>query len=189
MSTELLIIVGFATVLPATLFLLETVLKYFIMEFKTDNNYKSSRNDRIVFVKWVPEYEVGIKLIDAQHRELVSLTNDLYRACVATDNSIGTVFKECMSKMVEYVRFHFQAENELLKRLGYPDYQAHRKEHETLIQKILEAAKDYDKGNKLVPNHFVRTLKDWVFSHIAVTDQRYAIYVSELKKKGLIADI
>ncbi|MDR0312785.1 MAG: bacteriohemerythrin [Treponema sp.] len=158
------------------------------MNVKPGNNYNSSGNDRIVFVKWIPEYEVGIKLIDAQHRELVSLANDLYRACVATDNSIGAVFKEAMSKMVEYVRFHFQAENVLLERIGYPDYQAHRKEHETLIKKILEAAKEYDKGNKLVPNHFVRTLKDWVFSHIAVTDQRFAIYVSELKKKGLITD-
>jgi hemerythrin len=159
------------------------------MEFKTDNNYKSSRNEHIVFVKWIPEYEVGIKLIDTQHRELVSLANDLYRACVATDNSIGTVFKEAMSKMVEYVRFHFHAEDVLLERIGYPDYQAHKKEHESLIRKVLEAAKEYDKGNKLVPNHFVRTLKDWVFSHIAVSDQRFAVYVSELKKKGLITDI
>jgi hemerythrin len=158
------------------------------MNVKTGNNYKSSGNDNIVFVKWVPEYEVGIKLLDAQHRELVSLANDLYRACVATDNSVGTVFKEAMSKMVEYVRFHFSAENELLERIGYPDYQAHRKEHETLVKKVLEAAKEYDKGNKLVPNHFVRTLKDWVFSHIAVSDQRFAVYVSELKKKGLITE-
>jgi hemerythrin len=158
------------------------------MEFKTKNNYKSSGNENIVFVKWIPEYEVGIKLLDAQHRELVSLANDLYRACVATDNSVGAVFKEAMSKMVEYVRFHFHAEDVLLEQIGYPDYLAHKKEHKILIKKVLEAAEDYNKGNKLVPNHFVRTLKDWVFSHIAVSDQRFAVYVSELKKRGLITD-
>jgi hemerythrin len=158
------------------------------MGFKTDNNQIPSGNASAEIVKWGPKYEVGIKLIDAQHRELVSLTNELYRACLARDDTIGAVFKEAMSEMVKYVRFHFGAENELMERIGYPNYHTHRKEHIVLINKILEAVKDYEKGNKYAPNHFVRTLKDWIFGHIAVSDQAYAAFVSELKRKGLITD-
>jgi hemerythrin len=156
------------------------------MDFKTDTNQIPSGKDSTEIVKWGPKYEVGIKLIDAQHKELVSLTNELYRACIARDDTIGTVFKEAMSEMVKYVQFHFGAENEIMKRTGFPNYQAHRKEHIVLINKILEAAKDYEKGDKYAPNHFVRTLKDWIFGHIAVSDQIYAVYVLGLKKKGLI---
>jgi hemerythrin len=158
------------------------------MGFKTDNNQITRGNNSAEIVKWGPKYEVGIKLIDAQHRELVSLTNELYRACIARDDSLGTVFKEAMSTMVKYVRFHFGAENELMKRIEYPNYLAHTKEHKILISKILEAAKDYEKGNKFAPNHFVRTLKEWIFGHIAVSDQIFAVYVSELKKKGNFTD-
>jgi hemerythrin len=57
-----------------------------------------------------------------------------------------------------------------------------------MVSNILEAAKDYNEGKHFVPNHFVRTLRDWVFSHIALSDHVYAAYIHDLKKKGLLND-
>jgi hemerythrin len=39
-----------------------------------------------------------------------------------------------------------------------------------------------------VPNHFVRTLRDWILSHIALTDKLYAAFIETQKKKGLLSD-
>lgn len=128
----------------------------------------------------------GIELIDGQHKELVNLTNELYNACFAKDDDLQVVFKNAMSRMVEYVRFHFNAELKFLNTINYPDYSSHRKMHETLIKNILEAAKEAGEGKKFVPNNFVRTLVDWVFSHIAVYDKQYSAYVSEQVKKGAL---
>jgi hemerythrin len=75
-----------------------------------------------------------------------------------------------------------------LDRIKYPDYHVHKKEHEELVFKILEAVKEYEDGKKYVPNSFVHTLKDWICSHIAVYDQLYAAYVHEQKRKGLLTD-
>jgi hemerythrin len=41
---------------------------------------------------------------------------------------------------------------------------------------------------KFVPNNFVRTLKDWVFGHIAVYDKLYRAYVTEQLRKGELTE-
>ena len=145
--------------------------------------------ENLEIVRWKPKFATGIKIIDAQHRELVGLTNELYQACLVRDESIRTMFKDAMSRMVEYVRFHFSAENELLEQIEFPDILIHKKDHETLIMNILAAAKSYEEGNRLAPNTFVRILKDWIFGHIAVSDMYYSGFVAEQKKRGLLADL
>ena len=137
-------------------------------------------------VTWSEAYATGIKLIDDQHRELIDLTNKLYHSCRTKDDV--AVFRETMSSMVDYVRFHFGTELELLEQVNYPDLLNHKKQHESLIKSILDAVKDYGDGKKFVPNIFVRTLKDWIFSHIAVSDKLYAIYITDQKKKGFLND-
>ena len=138
-------------------------------------------------VVWDEKYNTGIQLIDFQHKKLVDLIDELYHACF-TGQSAEAVFKETMSRMVDYVHFHFSAEQELLKRIGYPEYHEHKRQHDTLINDIFHAAKDYEEGKKFVPNAFVRTLKDWVLSHIAVYDKNFALYIAAQKRKGLLTD-
>jgi hemerythrin len=142
----------------------------------------------IEVISWDEKYAIGIALIDNQHKELFSLTNELFNACRGGDTALRDKFKETMGRMVEYVRFHFGAEQELLQRVNYPEYQEHKKQHDALIRDILEAVKGYNEGRKFVPNQFVRTLRDWILSHIALSDRQYASYIAAQKKKGLLKD-
>jgi len=145
-----------------------------------------STQKRDEIVTWSPNYDTGVSLLDTQHRELIAITNNLYKSCL-TDKE-ETVFKETMQQMVEYVRFHFKAEIELLERINYPDIFLHKKEHEYLIMRILDAVQDYGDGKKFVPNTFVRELKEWILGHIAISDKQYATYIATQKKKGLLSD-
>jgi hemerythrin len=147
-----------------------------------------NKTDDLEVVVWDEKYALGIELIDSQHKELFSLTNELFQACLDGEKALKFVFKETMGRMVEYVRFHFGAEQELMQRIKYPDYQEHKKQHDTLVRNILETVKDYSEGKKLVPNQFVRTLKDWILSHIAHYDKLYASFIAAQKKKGLLSD-
>jgi hemerythrin-like metal-binding protein len=130
-------------------------------------------------VQWDNKYATGIELIDNQHKELINLTNMLYQACLSGQGE--SAFKEAMGRMVEYVRVHFDSEQKLLERIGYPEYHAHKKQHDTMVRDILEAANDYKSGKLLVPNKFVRTLRDWILGHIAVEDKQYAAFIAENK--------
>jgi len=150
-----------------------------------DSNDIHLKNDNPHIIIWEDRYDTHIEHIDTQHKKLVDLINDLYHACLVGQSSADTVFKEAMSRMVEYVHFHFTEEQELLKRINYPEYHDHKNQHDSLIKDILEAAKEFDEGKKFVPNHFVRTLKDWVLSHIAVYDKNYALFIAGQKRKSL----
>ena len=144
--------------------------------------------DNTNIIEWDEKYSMGIELIDSQHKELIGLINQLYRACTAGDDAVGSVFKDTMHCMVDYVHFHFSAEQELLERVKYPRYLEHKKQHDMLILNILEAAKSHSEGKKFVANNFMRTLKDWVMGHIAVHDKLYATYIADQKKKGLLCE-
>jgi len=144
--------------------------------------------DDLKIVFWDDKYSTGIELIDNQHKNLVDLTNHLYQSCITHNESANGVFRESMSRLVEYVHFHFAAELELLKRVNYPEYHEHKMQHDILINQILDAAKCYDEGKKFVPNQLVRTLKDWVFGHIALYDKQFALYIADQKRKGLLKD-
>lgn len=153
------------------------------------DNVEDQLSKNLDLVIWGPTYATGVMYIDKQHKELVNLTNQLFQACLECGNeTVCIIFKEAMSRMVEYVRFHFNAESELLERINYPDYKEHKKLHEKLVKTILDAAKDYNEGKKYVPNNFARTLKEWVFGHIAVADKIWAAFIQEQRKKGLLSD-
>ena len=143
----------------------------------------------IEIVSWGDSFATGIRLVDEQHKELIKLTNELYRACLIGVEETGPVFKEALSCTVEYVRFHFAAELEILEKVNYPDYNEHKKQHEFLIKHILAASKEFGSGKKFIPNQFVRTLKDWVFGHIAFYDKQFAAYIADQKSKGLLDDL
>jgi len=135
-------------------------------------------------VVWDEKYATGIELIDGQHHQLVELTNQLYIACLAKEEVLQVVFRDAMSRLVKYVRFHFDAESKLLHAINYPDYRNHKKMHDDLVKNILDTAQEYNEGKKFVPNNLVRTLKDWIFGHIAVYDKLYSAYTMEQIRKG-----
>ena len=137
-------------------------------------------------VIWDEKYATGIELIDMQHKQLINLTNNLYVACSARGDNLQTVFKDAMKRMVDYVRFHFEAEVKLLAAIRFPDSVNHQKMHDVLIKDILDAVKDYSEGKKFIPNNFVRTLVQWILSHIAFYDKQYANFAMESIKNGTL---
>ena len=141
-----------------------------------------------VIITWVDSLATGIELIDNQHKHLVVLTNQLYQACMLGGDSLETVFKDTMSRMVEYVRFHFTTEQAMLQRVKYPKFAEHKAEHDKLIKTVLETTKDYSGNKKFVPNNFVRFLRDWIVGHIGHEDKMYSIYIADQMKKGLVSN-
>jgi hemerythrin len=142
--------------------------------------------DQIRIVEWDESYSLGIPIIDRQHKKLIDMTNTLYEGCLAGDNTARTYFMRTIHDAVEYVQYHFTSEERLLRRIGYPDFAAHKKQHEDFVRKIIEEVRSFNDGKRFVPNNFVRFLRDWVLAHIAVSDRLYAKYLLSLKKQGLL---
>jgi hemerythrin len=153
------------------------------MKIKPNNPVE---NDSVL-VKWDDKrYAIGIPLIDDQHRELIRLTNELYAGCLLGDETAKATFMKAVKGTVDYVKYHFSAEEKLLENVKYPALADHKRLHEAFIKQILEDVDSFKTGKKFVPNEFVRFLKDWILSHIGVEDKKYAAYIFNLKKQGLL---
>jgi hemerythrin len=145
-------------------------------------------DESTVFVKWDDKYSEGIPLIDEQHKELIRLTNELYQGCLGGDDAAHEFFFNAVRGAMDYVKYHFSAEEKILENVKYPHLAEHKKQHEDFILKMVEDVKSFQGGKKFVPNNFVRFLKDWILSHIAISDTQYAAYIMNLKKHGKLAD-
>jgi hemerythrin len=130
-----------------------------------------------ILVEWNGKYSVGIELIDTQHRKLIELTNTLYKGCLTGEEEAKHYFRKTIQGTVDYVKYHFAAEEKLMEHFGYPELANHKGQHTGFVLKILEDVKSFQSGKKFVPNAFVRYLKDWILSHIAVMDRHYAEYI------------
>jgi hemerythrin len=124
------------------------------------------------FVTWEPRYDTGIPSVDLQHKKLIEFTNALFEACREGRADAG--FKSVVKNAVEYVKFHFTDEEEMMKSKGYEEFPSHKAEHDAFTRQVLGQVSDYMEGRPFVANNFVRFLRDWLLSHIAVTDKLMA---------------
>ena len=135
-------------------------------------------------VTWQRSYSVSIPLIDAQHMELIDLTNKLYRSCLKERDSSKEVFMDVLHGAVSYVGYHFSTEEKIMERVNYPGYGAHKKQHTDFIREVLNTVNDLTSGVYSNPLNFVKYLKDWILTHIAVSDSALGKHLVSLKNGG-----
>lgn len=120
--------------------------------------------------------KTGIKIIDEQHQLLISLVNDFEKA-VSSD--IGEAYiEEILQELINYISYHFKAEEELMARNNYPDFSDHKLKHDELVKKVIGFHEKFKKGEQRLEKDILLFLKDWVINHITKTDMEYVPYIN-----------
>ena len=121
--------------------------------------------------KWTEDYSIGVKLFDDQHKRLFELVNELGSSLAFGKDreSLLTVF----DNLVGYVTKHFADEERLMIEHGYPEYDAHKKEHNTMAETVLSLRGEIVKGNKTIATQSLPILINWIHNHMSGTDSRY----------------
>jgi hemerythrin len=117
------------------------------------------------------------------------MANKLYSACHYSNEAAKEQFKKTVHEAVAYVTYHFSTEEKIMVAVNYPGLSVHKKEHNDFTQEVLTQVRAFEEGKKFVPNLFVRFLKDWVLSHIAVTDSKLGEFLIMLQKEGKLGEI
>ncbi|MFC1526098.1 bacteriohemerythrin [Candidatus Latescibacterota bacterium] len=132
---------------------------------------------------WVRQLELGIPLIDGQHRKLVEHLDDLNRA-VTAGRPMGEV-SQCIDFLLQYTEEHFHTEEQFLAEKHYPGLEDHRKLHQTFRANVAKARRAVE--TRLEQKQSVDLVRSmvihWYVEHIKGTDQQYATY---LREKGLL---
>ena len=141
------------------------------------------------YVDWENRFSVGVPLIDSQHKHLIAVTNELHKACRFSDDSAKEQFKKTVHDAVAYVKHHFSTEEQVMDKTGFPESAEHKKHHAEFVQEVLKNVKAFENGKQFVPNQFVRFLRDWILSHVAIVDSKMGSFLVELQKTGKLSQI
>jgi hemerythrin len=134
-------------------------------------------------IEWKDDYSVGNLILDEQHKELIRMTAELYEACRQGGDTEKASFMKTIRGAAQYVREHFSTEEKIMKEVNYPDYRAHKKEHEDFINEVLRQAKNYEHNKPFVPSAFVKFLLEWILTHVVGSDKKYVPYLPLAEKK------
>jgi hemerythrin len=85
-------------------------------------------------LKWKPEYSVGIESMDDEHRDMINLINTTYEKL--EKNSDAEQIEDCLGEILSTISAHFALEERVMRRSRYAEYQAHKDDHEKLLDQI-----------------------------------------------------
>lgn len=129
-----------------------------------------------LYIVWGDANELGIPIIDEQHRGIISTINSLHYFVQAGHGQ--EVLKPTMIMLEQYTRVHFNTDVALLAEADYPAMEEHIGLHNRLVEKTRTLAIDV---NKSEDSEIVLTfLKEWRLDHIGSEDRKFAPFLRKL---------
>ena len=131
-----------------------------------------------MLIEWRDEFKIGIPAVDHEHRQLIDLINALHRQM--SDKDEPAVVEGFLAELFAEISAHFALEEKLMRDLKYDQTDAHKAEHERLldeIRDIMEAYADdayYDYEDALGAH-----LRIWFSGHFSTADVRLHRFLQE----------
>ena len=126
---------------------------------------------------WEHSLEIGDKLIDGQHKELVEMYNKLY--AISTSETIKVAYKNLEIKkaldfLCTYTVKHFTDEEELMRRVNFPEFTEHKQQHEEFkLRAVAFTQKFAEVGfSDMFANLLNAQIGLWLVSHIQEEDSK-----------------
>jgi hemerythrin len=136
-------------------------------------------------VEWSDALSIGIPEIDNQHRVLIDLLNQLHAAI--REQRGRAECGEILERLIEYTRVHFATEESVMSIFRYPELEAHRQEHQQLIDEVSDLKARYDREQVNVSMELIHFLKVWLQKHIVDSDKKagqFVVQASAVQKPG-----
>ena len=131
-----------------------------------------------MYFPWKHTYNLGIPIIDEQHRGLVVIINAYHNALSDDfyDNEKLMIFKTLSD---QYIGIHFRTEEKLMKEVEYPGLMDHRQLHQDLTKESEKRAKEFlQTGDREMPLIF---LKEWWLKHENDADLDFSLFLKRMK--------
>lgn len=125
---------------------------------------------------WSDRLSVGVKLIDDDHKRLLSLANDLHDAIV--DRRGKEQLGNTLEELLNYTRFHFAREEQFFLETTYAEAATHKVEHDGLTAQVEQIQVRFNAGSPALTLEVMNFLKDWLFDHILGSDAKFGPHLN-----------
>lgn len=120
---------------------------------------------------WTKEqFATNVTQHDQEHQTIFAMVNKLHEAAAGSDRS--AIGKQ-LDALIAYVAEHFGAEEANMIKCDYADYQAHKREHDKLVDTCLDLQRQFHAGKAEITHDTTVFVRDWLVNHIPTIDRRY----------------
>lgn len=130
---------------------------------------------------WTKNFEVGVDLIDSQHKKWFEKADQLFEAGKSGKSKEYII--QMFDFLDEYTKTHFKDEEKYMQSINYPELSSQKQMHEGFIKKLSELRKDYETAgaNITVIINANQFILDWLTKHISNADKKIGEYAKKIK--------
>ncbi|RLE68101.1 MAG: hypothetical protein DRJ45_08450 [Thermoprotei archaeon] len=132
------------------------------------------------YLEWCGLFEIGVQVIDNQHKMLFRIANDFVDA-VAGRQADNKVAFQTLNALTRYAQDHFGAEEDAARQVGFPeeDLKKLSESHEQLVQEIFDLHARVSETNQFNINEVEQFLADWLIMHVLIEDRKIKQFVGK----------
>lgn len=135
-------------------------------------------------VTWDGSLETGHDSVDEQHRELISIIDEI--ACAAHGEAPPETVEALLIRLSDYVSTHFAEEEDLMSRYAYPADMvvAHKRQHSALSERTRQLVLAHRSGEMVNVRPLASLLHEWLTVHISGADKEFVRFVRETRSES-----
>ncbi len=127
---------------------------------------------------WSADMSVGHDELDRQHQVIINLINQLID--IQNSSFDKEALRDVSSELVKYSMEHLKYEEDLLQANAYPEFNKHKLEHFSYVQKTTKNLKNALNLDESCLNEMVEFLSDWWTRHILEEDMKYKDFLLQI---------
>jgi hemerythrin len=119
--------------------------------------------------KWSSAYSIYLPEIDAEHRAIYRLGDELHKALLAGGGPAQ--LKPILVNLLESAEQHFRHEERLMRAIHYNAFAWHKGQHNAARKRSKALAKRIVGGDSAAAGELLEFLSVWLRNHLAVSDR------------------
>jgi hemerythrin-like metal-binding protein len=125
----------------------------------------------MALIEWQPQFAIGIPAIDHEHREMIELINRLHASLA--DDAPKADIDDFLGEVHSDISAHFALEEKTMRDMAYGEYDAHKADHERLLDDIRDIMDAFDADAYFdYSESLSQHLKRWFTEHFRTMDSR-----------------
>lgn len=122
--------------------------------------------------------KVAVAAMNDMHLEEVVLVNSIARAL---QRQAKDEVSALLDELVEHTETHFDAEETMMLRTGFPPYPMHKEEHDRVLNKMRHLAALWKKepDYAVLTDYIEHALPEWMIHHVQTMDTVTAQFIAE----------
>ena len=131
----------------------------------------------MTLLTWSHDCIVGVQAMDDQHGILMDTLNELRIMLLHGSNRQGISLQ--LERLIDLSQMHFQSEEQLLRREGFPGFDEHRTAHLQLLGRLYRALEQVNHDEVIQFASLLAFLPSWYRDHLEQLDRPYGVWLND----------